>query len=80
MQIVPSGFSGAVAVTPNDSTDLARGATKSIYIGGAGTVKVDMANGDTVTFTAMTIGSIHQLSVRRVYSTGTSATLIVALY
>lgn len=71
---------GAVAVTTSDSTDLARGATKALYIGGAGNVAVITSGGDTITFTAITVGSFHPISVKRVLATGTTATNIVAVY
>lgn len=69
----------AVAVTPSDSADLTE-VTRGLYVGASGDVKVDMANGDTVTFVAMAAGVVHPLRVRRVYSTGTDATDIVAVY
>lgn len=75
-----SSGTGAVAVTPSDSTDLTRGATKGLYIGGAGNVAVITSGGDTVTFNAITIGNVHPISVKRVLATGTTATNIVAVY
>jgi hypothetical protein len=71
---------GAASVTPNDTEDLPGGATRGLYIGGAGNVKVDMFDGTTVTFNAMAVGVEHQISVKRVYANGTTATNIVALY
>jgi hypothetical protein len=70
---------GAVAVTPDNSNDLTN-TTRGIYVGGAGNIKVDMADGTTVTFTAIAIGIVHPLRVKRVYATGTTATTILALY
>ena len=70
---------GAAAVTPSDSADLTT-ITRALYVGGAGNVKVDMADGTTVTFTALAVGIVHPLRVRRVYSTGTTGTLILAIY
>lgn len=75
-----SSASGAVAVTPSDGADLARGATKGLYIGGAGNVAIITSGGDTVTFNGLTIGNIHPISVKRVLATGTTATNIVAVY
>lgn len=68
----------AVAVTPNDGADLAA-AARSLYVGGAGDVKVTTTGGDAVTFVAVPAGSILPVRVARVWSTGTSATSIVAL-
>jgi hypothetical protein len=70
----------AVAVTPNDGADLASGYTKGIYVGGTGDVSVVMNNGGAVTFTGLAAGVVHKLSVKRVNSTGTTATGIIALY
>ena len=69
----------AAAVTPNDSSDLTNTA-RALYVGGTGNVKVDTAAGDTVTFSSVPAGAIIPVRVKRVYSTGTTATNIVALY
>lgn len=70
---------GAAAVTPNDSTDLTVIA-RALYIGGAGDVKINAADGSTVTFSGVLAGSILPVRAARVYSTGTTATNIVAIY
>ena len=67
----------AVAVTPDDNTDLTYVA-RSLYIGATGNVAVVTADGDTVTFVAVPVG-ILPVMVSRVKSTGTTATSIVAL-
>jgi hypothetical protein len=69
----------AAVVAPNDGTDLPTAPTRALYIGVAGDVKVDMADGSTVTFAGVANG-ILPISVKRVYLTGTAATNIVALY
>ena len=69
----------AAAVTPNDGADLAD-TSRALYIGGAGDVKVDMYGSGTVTFVGVTAGSVLPVRVDRVYSTGTTATSIVALW
>jgi len=70
----------AAAVTPNDGSDLANSST-ALFVGGAGAVKVDMVGGTTgVTLTGVVAGSVLPIRVSRVYSTGTTATNIVALY
>ena len=68
----------AFAVTPDDVTDLVR-YTRRIYVGGGGTIKVDMIEGGTVTFAAVAAGSTLQVGVKRIYATGTTATLIIGL-
>lgn len=72
---VSSARNGA-AVTPNDSTTFA--ATRALYVGVSGDVKVDLAGGATLTFKAAPVGMLPIQAVR-VYSTGTTATDIVAL-
>jgi len=69
---------GASAVTPNDSTDLSQ-PSRALFVGGAGNLTVDMTNGDNVVFTGVLAGSVLPFRVKRVYSTGTTATNIVAL-
>ena len=69
----------AVAVTPNDGADLTD-TTRALYVGAAGDVKVDMYGSGTVTFVGVTAGSVLPVRVDRVYSTGTTATSIVALW
>jgi S1-C subfamily serine protease len=68
----------AVAVTTSDSTVIAR--TRGIYVGGAGNIAVTMADGGDVTFTAIGVGTIHQIGVVKIKATGTTATNILALY
>lgn len=69
-----------VSITPNDGTDIAENA-RALYIGGAGDVSV-IAVGDSsaVTLTAVSAGTILPIRVKRVLSTGTTATAIVALF
>lgn len=71
---------GAESVTPHDSNGIAE--TRALYIGGAGDVKVDMANGDdtAITFSAVPAGTILPIRVIKVYDTDTDATNILALY
>ena len=71
-------ITGAAAVTPNDSTDLAE-ITLSLYIGGTGNLKVTMFDDSVVTYTGIAAGR-HPLRVKRVWANGTSATNIVAEY
>jgi hypothetical protein len=69
---------GASAVTPSDSAQIAP--TRGVFVGGAGDLRVDMANGDTVTFAGLAAGSVVPIQVTKVYSTSTTATSILALY
>lgn len=67
----------AEAVTPSNTVDLVN-VSRALWVGVAGDVKVTMASGQAVTFTALTIGW-HPLRVSRVWSTGTTATNITAV-
>lgn len=69
-------FSQAVAVTPDDDTDLVN-AARALYISVAGTLRVTMG-GAVVNFPVVTPG-VLPVSVTRVHDTGTDATGILAL-
>ena len=73
-------------VTPSDSADLSADSANTtdsqkycvLHVGTGGTLKVDTEGGSTIT---LTVGSgFIPISVKRVYSTGTTATPITALY
>lgn len=70
----------AKSVTPNDSTDLSNSICRALYIGGAGNISLDTAEGTTLTFSALQAGTILPLQVKRVRATSTTATDIIALY
>ena len=71
--------SRAAVVTPHDSNNLAQDVT--LYIGGAGSnaLKVTTAAGQDVAFAGVTVGWFP-LRVKRVWSTGTDVTNIVAVW
>lgn len=76
-QLVPA--KNAVAVSPSDSVDLTT-PTRALFIGTGGTtLKVAMLSGD-VTFTNVPNGTTLLIVVTRVYTTGTNASDIVALW
>lgn len=68
-----------IAITPSDSTDLAQD-SRAIYVGGAGNLVVTPAAGGSNVTLAVVAGSILPIRVRRVLSTGTTATGLVNLY
>ena len=71
----------AAAVTPNDSADLPNFA-RMLYVGVGGStkdIKVTTLNGDTVTLKNVPTG-ILMVQARRVWSAGTTATEIIALW
>lgn len=68
----------AQPVTPSDTTVLER-TSRAVYVGMAGSLKVEMASGDVVILNSVLAGSVYPLRVRRVYATGTTAADIVSL-
>lgn len=70
----------AAAVTPSDSTPLAYNC-RSLYIGVGGNVAVRFpGEPSAVTFVGVAAGTVLPVQARYVYSTGTTATNIVALF
>ena len=67
----------AATVTPSDTTQL--GGVRGLFVGGAGNINLETEAGTTLVFTGVTAGSILPIRVKRVLSTSTTATNIVAL-
>lgn len=67
----------AVPVVPHDVTNIVL--CRALMIGTAGALKVITSSGDTRTFPSIPIG-LFPLQVSRVFSTGTTADNIVAIY
>jgi hypothetical protein len=72
------GYRRFAAITTSDTVDLPGGVSDAILVGGAGIVQAVSESGTVVAMT-LPVG-IHQLRLRRVNATSTSATLLVALY
>jgi len=78
----------AAAVTPSDTTNIPSVSTQDgsgndgciLYIGGAGDVKVLTVGGNEVVFAGLNAGSFMPIQVLRVFSTGTTATNIIAIW
>jgi len=75
----------AAAVTPSDTVNIpsVSGGDNNgcvLYVGGAGNLKVKTVGGDEVTFVGINTGTFLPVQVVRVFSTGTSATNILALW
>jgi len=71
----------AAAVTPSDTQDLPE--ISIIYVGAFGTtgaVKVTTAQGTEVTFLGVPPGAVIPVQVRRVWTTGTTATNLVRVF
>jgi hypothetical protein len=73
----PAEYGASIA--PSDSTDLTN-ATRKIYVGGTGDIKVDLLKSGTVTFKSVPVGTTLEVRAKRVYATGTTATNLVALW
>jgi len=69
-------ITGCFAVTPSDAVNLQE-IPISLYIGTAGSLKVTMYDDSVVSYPAIAAGR-HNLRVKRVWATGTSASGIVA--
>lgn len=69
----------AFAIATSDTVDLSQ-ITRAVYVGGAGDVKIKTVSGETVTFSGAPVGMILPVRVARVFTTGTTATLLVGLY
>lgn len=65
-------------ITPDDNADLAH-ATRALYVGQGGDVRVRMISGDEVTLVNLQGGILYPLRVVRVFATGTTATGLVGL-
>lgn len=70
----------AEAVTPHDSTGFTNGTARGLYVGGAGNVTLLTAAGTTVVFSSVPAGTVLPVSCKRVNSTGTTATLMTAIF
>ena len=68
-----------VALTPSDTVDLINGACRALHVNTAGNVKMTDARGNIVTLT-LAAGAPVPYSATRVWSTGTTAAGIFAVY
>jgi len=76
---VISPLTNAVAVTPHNTNELGY-VTRAVYVGGTGDLKVTLQDSGTVTFVDVPAGSTLAIRAKVVFSTGTTATDIVALW
>ena len=68
----------AVDITPSDAAPLAF-ATRAIYVGTTGNLRVQMVSGDIVTLNSVQAGAFYPLRVGQVMATGTTAAGLVGL-
>jgi len=73
----PALFGDAAAVTPSDT---ALFIPSTIYMGGAGSLKVTTAEGSDVTFVGALAGTTLPVRCTRVWSTGLTAASIVRIF
>ena len=69
---------GSIPVA-SDSLDLPVDG-RGLYVGVTGNVKIRTPANVDITFVALAAGVIHPIEVRRVFSTGTTATDLLVLY
>ena len=72
-------YDTALAVTPSDGSDLSGEPFFAVYVGTGGDLKVDMSDGGSaVTLSNVASGQLLPIMVERIYSTGTTASNIIA--
>jgi len=77
--VIPvDSFQNAAQITGNDTMDLAT-IPQQLYIGGAGSVSVNLAGSGSCSFAGVA-GGYLKINPSRVFATGTSATGIVGLW
>lgn len=79
MRVVDTSLRNAVAITPSDSSNLPI-ITKGFTVAATGTLKADFADSGTVTMTALVVGTVYPMAIKKVYATGTTATGIIGYY
>jgi hypothetical protein len=65
-------------ITPDDTMALPE-TTRALYVGGGGSLAVEMASGAVLTFEGVTDGMLLPLRVSRVRASGTTASGIIGL-
>ncbi len=76
----PSSYTFARAITPHDTTLIADGLCEGLYVGSGGDIVVLMIDDTTATFSGVPTGTIIPMRVKRVNSTNTTASNLLALY
>jgi hypothetical protein len=69
-------YTKGVAVTLSDTTEIS---AKALWVGGAGALSLITESGDTVLISGIPAGTLLPISCRSVRSTGSTATLVIAL-
>ena len=76
-----TGYTHAAVVTPHATNAMPFAGMRALWIGGAGTVTLQLSETQTtgVLFSGIPAGTLLPIACVRVFATGTTATLIVAL-
>lgn len=72
-------FNDVISVVPSDTVDLEPGC-RALYVGGTGNITLITREGRTELIEAIPVGTQLNIATKRVMATGTTATLIDALY
>jgi len=81
-------FQQWATITPSDTIAIGEAAAgdgnarvpQAIYVGGAGAVVAVMPDNTTATFSGVTAGTVLPIQPKRINSTSTTATALLALY
>ena len=71
---------GAVAVSVGSADQSFERPTRGVFVGGAGNLAVTMEEGQSITFTGVTAGSILPIQATAALTSGTTATNVIALF
>ena len=73
-------YDSAVAVTPDDASDITGAPYKALYVGVGGDVALDLNNsGEAIVFKNLASGQVLPVVFDRVDNTNTTATNLIAL-
>jgi hypothetical protein len=75
-----SPVSGGEAIVISGSDHTLTYASRALWVGSTGSVKVDMIGGATLTFVNVQDGTLLPIRISKVYQTGTSAQNLVAVW
>lgn len=76
--ITPWSGTDLKSITPDDNNDLTF-LPRGVYVGTSGNLAVHDIEGEAVTFTNLAAGVIHPIAPKRILSTGTTASGIIAI-
>lgn len=79
---IQNPITNAFSISPSNTTDLPV-TTRSVYIGSSGDLRVtlkDMPDGTFVTYKNMIEGLSYPLRIKRVFSSGTTASNLIGEY